>query len=114
MAYPNDLVETQAKAFRERDLELFLACYSEHSVIKDGDGNVMMSGIESLRQMYGQLFQNSPHLAVTIPTEMTVGEYVIHEEQIDGFHLPGYPAQIHAVAVYRVTDGQIREVTLLM
>jgi hypothetical protein len=114
MAHPTELVDTQLKAFRERDLEQFLACYSEHSVIKDGDGNVMMSGIESLREVYGQLFRNSPQLAVTIPCEMAVGDYVIHEEQIDGFNLPGYPAQIHAVAVYRVTDGEIREVTLLM
>jgi hypothetical protein len=89
MAHPTDLVDAQVKAFRERDLEQFLGYYSEHSVIKDGDGNVMMSGIESIREIYGQLFQGSPQLAVNIPNRIAVGEYVIHEEQIDGFNLSG-------------------------
>jgi uncharacterized protein (TIGR02246 family) len=114
MADLADLIDTQVKAFNARDLEQFLGCYAQNAVVKDGDGNVLMSGIESIREMYGQLFRNSPQLAAEIPSRMTVGDFVIDEEEIDGFNLPGYPVQIHAVAVYRGTDGVIREVTLLM
>jgi hypothetical protein len=83
-------------------------------VIKDGDGNVMMSGVESIRGMCGQLFAGSPDLAVSNRNRMAIGEYVIHEELIDGFNLAGYPPQVHAVVVYRIAEGKVREVTLLM
>jgi hypothetical protein len=108
-----DIVDVQIKAFQGRDLEGFLACYSANTVIKDADGNVMMSGLDSLRRMYAQLFRDSPRLAVQIPNRMTVSEYVLDEERIEGFNLAGYPPTIHAVAVYRITDGTIHEVTLL-
>ena len=73
----------------------------------------MMSGLDSLRSMYAQLFRDSPRLAVQIPNRMAVSEYVIDEELIEGFNLTGYPPTIHVVAVYRITDGTIHEVTLL-
>jgi hypothetical protein len=108
-----DIVDAQIKAFQRRDLEDFLACYSANAVIKDADGNVMMSGLDSLRRMYDQLFHDSPRLAVQIPNRMTVSEYVIDEERIEGFNLAGYPPTFRAIAVYRITDGTIHEVTLL-
>lgn len=108
-----DIVDAQIKAFQGRDLEGFLACYSANAVIKDADGNVMMSGLDSLRRMYAQLFRDSPCLALQIPNRMAVSEYVIDEKCIEGFNLAGYPSTIHAVAVYRITDGTIQEVTLL-
>jgi hypothetical protein len=108
-----DIVDAQIKAFQGRDLEGFLTCYSANAVIKDADGNVMMSGLDSLRRMYAQLFRDSPRLAVQIPNRMVVRDYVIDEERIEGFNLTGFPPAIHAVAVYRVTDGAIHEVTLL-
>jgi hypothetical protein len=114
MPEETDIVDAQIKAFQGRDLEGFLACYSANAVIKDADGNVMMSGLDSLRRMYGQLFHNSPRLAIQIPNRMAVRGYVIDEERIEGFNLAGYPPTIHAVAVYRVTDGTIHEVTLLI
>ena len=108
-----DIVDAQVKAFQGRDLESFLACYSANAVIKDADGNVIVSGLDSLRRMYAQLFRDSPGLAVQIPSRMAVSEYVIDEERIEGFNMAGFPPAIHAVAVYRITDGTIHEVTLL-
>ena len=108
-----DIVDAQVKAFQGRDLESFLACYSANAVIKDADGNVIVSGLDSLRRMYAQLFRDSPRLAVQIPNRMAVSEYVIDEERIEGFNMAGFPPAIHAVAVYRITDGTIHEVTLL-
>jgi hypothetical protein len=113
MSEPTDVVDTQAKAFNERDIDRFLKCYAPTAVIKDGDGNIMMSGADSLRGMYGQLFSNSPDLAAAIPNRITVGQYVIDEEQITGFNMPGYPHEMHSVAIYRVEGPTIKEVTLL-
>jgi hypothetical protein len=72
-----------------------------------------MGSVESMREQYGQLFRDSPKLSVDIPRRMVVGDYVIDEEQIKGFNLPGFPAELHAVVIYRVKDDKIQEVVLL-
>ena len=113
MPEATDIVDAQAKAFQERDLEGFPACYSANAVIKDADGNVMMSGLDSLRRMHAQLFRDSPQLALQIAGRMAVRDYVVDEELIEGFNLAGYPPAIHAIAMYRVTGGAIHEVTLV-
>jgi hypothetical protein len=109
-----DVVENQVKAFNQRDVDKFVECYSPAAVIKDGDGNVLMSGAESITGMYGQLFRDSPDLNAEIPNRMAVGQYVIDEEQLTGFVMPGYPTEVHAVVIYRVDGPVITEVTLLM
>jgi uncharacterized protein (TIGR02246 family) len=108
-----DLIDAQVKAFRARDLDGFLSCYAPDAVIKDGDGNVMMSGADAIRGMYGQLFRDSPDLSVTIKTRMAIGDYVIDEEELDGFVMTGYQRQVRSVCIYRISDGQIHELTLL-
>ena len=52
--------------------------------------------------------------AVEIPRRMVAGDHVIDEEEISGFVMAGSPPTIHAVVVYQVQDGLIREVMLLM
>jgi hypothetical protein len=64
--------------------------------------------------MYGQLFRDSPQLSVDIPQRIAVGDYVIDEEDIGGFVMAGFPAAMHAAGVYRVQDGLITEVVLIM
>ena len=45
---------------------------------------------------------------------MVAGEYVVDEEHLSGFILAGFPPQMQAVVVYRVRDGLIHDVVLLM
>jgi uncharacterized protein (TIGR02246 family) len=113
MSEHTELIDTQVTAFRARDLDGFLSCYAPDAVIKDGAGNVMMSGAEVIRGIYGQLFRDSPDLSVTIKGRMTIGDYVIDEEEIDGFIMPGSPTRVRSVCIYRISDGQVRELTIL-
>ena len=113
MSEATDLVDRQVAAWRDRDLERFLGFYAPDVKVRDLDGNVLMDGLEAMRGQYGQLFRDSPELSGEIPRRMVIGDYVIDEEDISGFILPGFPATLHAVVIYRVQDGQIREVVLL-
>jgi hypothetical protein len=63
---------------------------------------------------YGQLFRDSPELAVEIPRRMVAGDHVIDEEEISGFIFAGFPPTMHAAVVYLVRDGLIQEVMLVM
>jgi hypothetical protein len=100
-------------AYRDRQLERFLGFYSADVTVRDLDGNVLMSGVESMREQYGQLFRDSTNLSVDIPSRMEVGDYVIDEELITGFHLAGFPTELHVIVVYRVQSGKISEVILI-
>jgi hypothetical protein len=113
MSQTTDLIDAQVAAYQARDLTGFVANYAANAVIRDLDGQVLMTGVEAISEMYGQLFRDSPELSVEIPSRMEVGSYVIDEEVIAGFHLPGFPTEMHAVVIYRVQDGKIQEVVLL-
>ena len=72
----------------------------------------MAKGHDAVRQMYGELFENSPQLAGRIANRIVVGNFVADHEEIEGFNLPGSPTSIQAIAVYQVTDGKISRVAL--
>lgn len=109
-----DPVQGQVDAFNRRDLEGFISHYAADAVIEDGDGNVMMRGHDAMRQLYGALFANSPDLHAEIPNRMRVGDYVVDEERATGAQMQGFPSEMHGVVVYRIQDGKIAHVRLLM
>lgn len=109
-----EVVDRQLAAARDRDLERFLGCYAADVKIRDFDGNVLMDGPEAMRGWYGPLFRDSPQLTVEIPRRMVAGDYVVDEENLSGFILAGFSPEVHAVVVYRVQDGLIHDVVLLI
>jgi hypothetical protein len=114
MSEAPDVVDRQVAAYRDRDLERFLACYAADVTIKDFDGNVLMDGLEAMRGQYGPLFRDSPQLRADIPRRIVAGDFVIDEEDISGMVMAGFPPAVHAAVLYRVRDGLIHDVILLM
>jgi hypothetical protein len=111
---PTAPVRAQLEAYNRRDLEAFLACYAPDCRMEDGAGAVVAADREAMRTQYAGLFADSPDLHAEVPTRIVVGGYVIDEEHVTGARLPGFPEAVHAVAVYRVADGLIRHVRVLM
>jgi hypothetical protein len=114
MSEAADVVDCQVAAYRDRDLERFLGCYAAQVRVRDFDGNVLMDGLEAMRGQYGPLFRDSPQLRADITRRIVAGDYVIDEEDISGMVVAGFPPTMHAVAIYRVRDGLIYDVVLLM
>jgi hypothetical protein len=96
-------VEAQVKAYNAHDLDGFLACYSRDIVIRDGEGNVLVHGIEDMKMQFSDLFQASPALQAKILTRLDVGAYVVLEERIEGYG--GEP--LRGVMVYHQTGDII-------
>lgn len=74
----------------------------------------MMRGEDQLRAFYGEVFSNSPDLHCDVVNRISVGDWVIDEEKIEGLHAEGFPEEAHAAAAYRVTDGEITLVRMFM
>lgn len=104
-----DPVQAQLEAYNARDLERFIACYTEDVRIEDGAGNLLMQGHDAMRERYGPMFAQNPDLHCRIVSRIRIGEYVVDEERITGRG----PAEVHAVAIYRLQGDLIAHVRFL-
>ena len=66
MPQASDVIDAQVAAYQNRDLERFHSYSSPGIVIKDLAGNVVMGGLEVMREQKGRLFRDNPDLKVEI------------------------------------------------
>ena len=111
---PVELAQAQLDAYNARDLEAFLECYAEETQVEDGDGNVLMGDKEAMRGLYGTLFNQSPDLHCELRSRIDLGRFVVDEESVTGANLEGFPPEAHAAVIFRIEDGLIRHVRVLM
>jgi hypothetical protein len=114
MSEPTEIVDAQIEAYRARDVERFLSYYADDASVVLFDGTTMFPDKETMREQYGKLFADSPELRVSIANRIADGNFVIDEEHLSGFHFPGMPTELTGLAVYRVADGKIVRLMLLM
>jgi uncharacterized protein (TIGR02246 family) len=107
-----EVIDQQIAAYNRRDLEGFVACYAVDATIVQPDGSLLASGHDEIRASYGALFDQSPDLHVQITNRIEAGVFVIDEEHVTGFVLPGMPSEIHAAVVYHVASGVIQDAHL--
>jgi hypothetical protein len=112
MADITEIIDQQIEAYRRRDIDAFLSFYAPEVQICGVDGSIRMDGVDVMRERYGQLFEDSPELAVQIANRIVVGDHVIDEERITGFNLPGYPTELHSAVLYQLDAGKIIRVIL--
>ncbi len=113
MSHEIDVVDAQIEAYRARDVAGFLSHYADDASVVMFDGTALFGTKEAIREAYGKLFADSPDLGVVIAGRMTVGEFVVDEEHLSGFHFGDMPTDMVAVAVYRVVNGKIAKLMLL-
>jgi hypothetical protein len=114
MSDASDVVDSQIEAFRSRDIDQFLSHYGDDVSVVLFDGSPMIADKQAMRAAYGALFANSPDLQVTIANRIVIGDFVVDEEHLQGFHLGDAPTEFVAAAVYRVVDKRIARLQLLM
>lgn len=104
-----NVVDRQVEAYNARDLEAFVACYSEDIIVEDARGSVIASGRAGLRGEYGPFFIENPDLHAEVRHRSLVGEYIVDEEEIVGWHAE----LVRAVAIYHVANDLIDHVRLI-
>lgn len=110
---PEQVVQRQVNAYNARNMEAFLATYSDNIEVYNYPNRLTMKGKEVMRKGYGGMFKNLTKLHCKIVNRITLGNKVIDSENVIGF--PGWekngPARV--VAVYTVKDGLIQKVTFI-
>jgi len=104
---PSDLAEQQLQAYNKRDIEAFLAPYSDSVKIYEFPDKLMYKGKETMRKSYAEMFKGFPDLHCTLKSRIEIGNTVIDEEKV---LLRKNAPLLHAVAIYKIAYGKIQEV----
>jgi len=102
---PVEVVNIQIEAYNSRDMDAFLATYSEDIKIYDETGKLTMDGHEDMRKAYSRLFDNTPNLNCRIENRIIINNKVIDKENVIA-----NDRTLEAVAIYKVENGKITEV----
>ena len=102
------VVDEQLEAYNARDIDKFVATYSEDIEIYNSKGELTMKGHDQLRARYGTMFKNTPNLHCRIVNRIKINNKIIDNENVTS-----NDRLIEAVAIYEVVDGKIKKVTFV-
>jgi imidazolonepropionase-like amidohydrolase len=105
---PEAIVQRQVNAYNARNIDAFLATYSDDVEIYDSKGKLIMKGHDQMRKGYEGFFKSTPNLYCEIEDRIVINNKVIDKENVRA----GERA-IHGVAIYEVNGGSITKVTFV-
>ena len=103
-------VKQQLEAYNNRDIEKFASAFSEDVKVYRQPGVLTYQGRDELKKRYGAMFAATPDLHCEIVNRIVAGNVVIDHEKVQ--RTKGQP-RTDAIAVYRIKDGLIEEVTFI-
>lgn len=105
---PEAIVQKQLDAYNNRDIDAFMATYSDDIKLYTYPNSLMTKDRAEMTATYARLFANTPDLKATIKNRIVLGNKVIDEE-----HVIMNGQQFKAVAIYEVENGLINKVTFI-
>ena len=106
---PEQVVQLQLEAYNEGDIDKFMSVFSEDIQLWTlGESQPWSKGMDSVRSVYANLFENSPNLHSVVMTRSIIGNKVIDYERITGRN---GGKVLYLVMIYEVRDGKIFRAT---
>ncbi|WP_185154130.1 amidohydrolase family protein [Fulvivirga sp. M361] len=105
---PAEVVQRQVNGYNARNIDAFMATYSDDIELYRFPDERFVKGEEEMRNRYAKMFEMTPNLYCEIKNRMVLGNRVIDQEYVrknDAF--------VNAIAVYEVNDGKITKVTFI-
>jgi hypothetical protein len=104
---PVEPVQRQLEAYNARDLERFVAQYSEDvRVFRPPAPEPVLVGKQAFAKHYAENRFTLPNLHAEVINRMVSGKTVVDHERITGLQ----PGVVEAIAVYAVSEGLIQAV----
>ena len=104
---PAHLVQRQLDVYNARDLQAFIACYSDDvQVYRPPAADAAMTGSAALAAFYAEHRSNLPHLHAELLNRMVLGNKVVDHERVSGVR----EQPVEAAFDYEADGAQIRRV----
>jgi imidazolonepropionase-like amidohydrolase len=100
------LIQRQVNAYNARDIEAFLATYSDDVELYNFPDSLTMKGKDAMRKVYEPFFTSTRNLHVEIVNRIIHGNTIIDHESVRYNE-----RRIKAIAIYEVRAGRIFRVT---
>lgn len=104
---PEQLAQQQLNGYNARNIEAFVAPYSEDVELYNFPDQLIGKGKEQMRENYSGMFERVPDLHCELVNRTVLGNTVIDQERVTGF--PGGRV-IQAIAIYKIVDHKIAKV----
>lgn len=105
---PENIAQIQLNAYNSRDLESFLAVYSDDVEFYRFPDSLMYKGKDQMRKVYATFFSKTTLLHCRLVNRITYNEYVMDREDITT-SIPGRE-RFQGQAIYKIENGLIRKV----
>ncbi|MFL1897300.1 amidohydrolase family protein [Aquimarina sp. 2-A2] len=105
---PSQIVQRQVNAYNARNIEAFMATYSDDIKIFNFPEEISINGKDELRQRFSQLFEKVPNLYCEIKNRIVLGNKVVDRE-----HVRFNERYSDVIAIYELTNNKISKVTFL-
>lgn len=105
---PVILVQKQALAYKNRDLESLTSYYSNTVIVQNFPNDTLYVGNSKLKSNYKAVFSNNPEASVEVLKRIHKGNIVIDEEHI---HING--ENHHRAVLYEIQNGKIVSKTFI-
>ena len=105
---PESIVQEQVEAYNNRDIDAFMATYTDDVKLYNFPKNLTTDGPLEMRKGYTGFFESTPDLHCEIKNRIVIGNKVIDEEEVTA-----NGNTFSAVAIYEVENEKISKVTFL-
>lgn len=104
------LAEEQLVAYNQRDIEAFLAPYSDDVKVYKYPNTLLYEGKEKMRAVYAKMFEETPELHCDLVNRISMGNTVIDQELVT---ISKDKKPFGAIAIYKIEQDQIVEVRFI-
>jgi len=105
---PTVIVNRHIALFNERDLDAYMACFSEDVTMNNFPNKQQLKGQVAMRKSYAEFYENVPEVSVEVMNEMAVGNYVVYEEMESRG-----TKRNRQVTIFDVAEGKIASMTFI-
>ena len=105
---PEAVVQAQLEAYNARNIDAFVATYSDDVQLFELPDKLLMRGADQLRERYTKTFADE-RLHATIVNRIVLGNTVVDHERVR-LTFPQGPGTLEAIAIYEVHGDKITKV----
>ncbi|HET6769988.1 MAG TPA: nuclear transport factor 2 family protein [Chitinophagaceae bacterium] len=106
---PGQIVTRQIEAYSNRDIEANMVLFSDDvKMVRFSDGHILIDGKEACREMYHQLFKNSPDLFAEVINRIDFDNKIILHEYVQGRN--GSSEKTAQLIIFEIVNNKIAKI----